>query len=211
MKTIKIKGTKRESVGKTNAKLLRKTDMIPCVLYGGKDNVHFSSHALELGKILYTPEVYIVKLDVDGNEVNAILKEVQFHPVTDKILHIDFLQVFDDKKVEIKVPVVLYGFSVGVKQGGKLYLQLRKLTAKALLKDIPDSLKIDVTKLSLGKTIKIGDLKFPNIEITDPKNWVVATVKLTRVARGLAAEEEAEEEAAAAAESTGEETKEAAE
>jgi len=193
MKTKEVNGKRRESVGKTNSKFLRKQDLIPCVMYGGDEIIHFSSHNLEIGKLVYTDKVYIVKLSIDGKEYQAILKDLQFHPVTDKIIHVDFIQVSEDKKIDISIPIILNGFSEGVKQGGKLALEHRRLKVKAFLKDLPDQLDVDITNLLLGKTIQIGDLEFENMELIEPKNWVIASVKLTRVARGMAEDEEGEE------------------
>lgn len=187
MKTLEIKGKVRESVGKKNAKLLRKEDHVPCVLYGGKEVVHFSAHEIEFKDLVYTPNVYGVKIKLESKEYSAIIKALQFHPVTDKIVHIDFVETFADKKISIGVPVKLHGFAKGVKEGGKLNLERRKLTVNGLINEIPDSLDINVENLGLGKTIKAGELSFDNITLTDPKNTIVASVKLTRAAKGMEA------------------------
>jgi large subunit ribosomal protein L25 len=145
-----------------------------------------------------------VKLDIDGKEYKSVLHEIQFHPVTDKILHMDFYQVFDDKYVSIHIPVQLNGVPEGVKQGGKLSLESRRIKARALPGDLPDVLTIDVSKVGLGKSIKVNQLNFPGIQLLDSPNTVIASVKLTRAARGLTVEEEAAEaEAEAAAEAAG--------
>lgn len=196
MKSIEIKGALRNATGKKDSKNLRKEDKTPCVLYGGKENVHFSVEKLSLKKLVYTPNVYLVNLDIDGNKHTAILKELQFNPTTDEVSHIDFLETFDDKPVEISIPVELKGLAAGVKAGGKLQTLNRKLKVRALPKYLPDTLEIDVTKLALGKSIKVGDVSFENIELLNVKNTVIAAVKLTRAAKGMASaasDEETEE------------------
>ncbi|MBE9468811.1 MAG: 50S ribosomal protein L25/general stress protein Ctc [Bacteroidetes bacterium] len=189
METIEIKGTIRENVGKKFTKQLRKDLQVPCELYGGEKNVHFYAHENDFSSLVYTPNVYIVKLKIKRKVYKAILKDIQFHPVTDKILHIDFFQVEDDKTIEIGVPVKLNGLAPGVKQGGTLYLLRRKVLVTAVVKDLPDVLNINIDNLGLGKTIKIGDLSFENLELVAPKNTVVVEVKVSRTS----VEEDAEE------------------
>lgn len=186
MKTIEIKGVKRTGLGKKETKKLRKDENVPCVLYGGKENVLFYALKTEFKGLIYTPNAYTVNLDVDGEKYQAILKDAQFHPMSEEILHVDFYQVSDEKKVVIEIPVQLNGFSVGVQAGGKLSTVKRKLKVKGFLKDLPDILDIDVTSLELGKTRKVLDLSFDNLELLDPKNTVVCAVKLTRAAKGAA-------------------------
>jgi large subunit ribosomal protein L25 len=201
MKSLEVKCNLRESTGKKNSKNLRKQGMVPCVLYGGGENVHFLAPENDFRHLVYTPNAYLVKLDIDGKEYKCVLHEIQFHPVTDKILHMDFYQVFDDKYVTMQVPVQLNGVPEGVKQGGKLSLESRRRKARALPGDLPDVLVIDVSKVGLGKSIKVNELKFPGIQLLDSPNTVIASVKLTRAARGMTVEEEAAEaEAEAAAE-----------
>jgi large subunit ribosomal protein L25 len=192
MKSIEIKGTKRE-VGRKTSQKIRKENQVPCNLYGGIENINFQVPELTLQKIIYTPEVFLIKLDIEGNQYNAIMQDIQFHPVTDKPLHVDFLHVTEDKKIIIEIPVKIVGDSVGVKQGGKLQLKKRKLRIKALIKDIPEFIEIDITNLAIGKSIKIEDLKLNNIELLHPQNDVVCSVKVTRAA---IAEETATEETA---------------
>jgi large subunit ribosomal protein L25 len=156
-------------------------------LYGGAANIHFTSTVSELRKLIYTPEVYIVNLDIDGNVTTAIMKELQFHPVSDKVLHIDFLEIMQDKPVVVEVPVKLEGLSEGVKAGGKLSLEMRKLKVKGLYPNIPENIVIDVTSLGLGKSIQVVKISLDNLDILNAKNAVVAQVKLTRAARGAAA------------------------
>lgn len=198
MKTIEIKGTERKEVGKKSTQELRKKGEVPCVLYGGKEVIHFSAEENEFRHLVYTPNVYIVNLNIGKKTTQAIMKEIDFHPVTDKILHIDFYEISEDKKISIAVPVKLNGTAKGVLEGGKMMLKQRKLNVRAFAKDLPDTLNIDVTNMTLGKTKKVGELTFENLELLDPKNNVVATVRLTRSAMsaktGDADEDEATEE-----------------
>lgn len=187
MKTFELKGAVRTDLGKKASKAERVADSVPCVLYGGASNVHFTTTNSDLRKLVYSPEVYVVNLDVDGNKCKAIMKDLQFHPVTDKILHIDFLEVSETKPVVVEIPVKLEGLAEGVKAGGKLALEMRKLKVKGLYTQIPESISIDVTSLGLGKTIQVGALVVENLEILNAKNAVVCQVKLTRAARGAAA------------------------
>ncbi|MDR2087027.1 MAG: 50S ribosomal protein L25/general stress protein Ctc [Dysgonamonadaceae bacterium] len=187
MKTFQLEGSKRESTGKKAAKAYRKESLIPCVLYGGKEGVNFTVEKEGIRKLIYTPEVYIVHLTIDKEEYTAILKESQFHPVNDELLHVDFIQVFKEKPVIIEIPVVLEGLAEGVKAGGKLSLEMRKLKVKGLYPNFPEKLVVNIENLGLGKTIQVGQLVFDNLEILNAKDSVVAAVKLTRAARGLAA------------------------
>lgn len=182
MKTFELKGTLRTDLGKKATKDLRASEKVPCVLYGGNEILHFAVESADLRHLVYSPNVYIVNINIDGKTSQAIMKEIQFHVVSDAVEHIDFLQVAEDKKITVSLPVQLNGLAEGVKQGGKLVLKQRLLKAKALPKDLPETLDVDVTELTMGKTIKVGDLSFPNIEILDSKNAVVATIKLTRSA-----------------------------
>jgi len=189
MKTFELKGKVRENVGKKATKAVRNDDSVPCVLYGGDSNTHFMATNGDLRKLIYTPEVFLVSLDVDGKKCNAVMKDLQFHPVTDKVLHIDFLQVHENKPVVIEIPVKLHGLAEGVKAGGKLSLEMRKLKVRALYKQIPENISLDVSSLGLGKSIQVGAVQelVENLELLNAKNAVVAQVKLTRAARGAAA------------------------
>ncbi len=188
MKTLEIKGSLRNELGKKTTKAVRKSDAVPCIIYGGKETMHFQVSNSALRHLIYTPDIYVVNLDVDGKKVNAILKDIQFHPVKDTVLHVDFLEIFDNKPIVIEVPVKLEGLAEGVKAGGKLSLEMRKIRVKGLYSNVPENLTINIENLGLGKTIQIGVLSFPNLEILNPKNAVVAAVKLTRAARGAAAQ-----------------------
>ncbi len=186
MQTFDIKGTKRVPGGKKATKALRASGMVPCVIYGGAEEVAFSVVEGDFKNLVYTPHIYIVNVDIDGQVFKAILKDIQFHPVSGKILHVDFLQISDDKPVTIAIPVKINGNSEGVKAGGKLQLEMRKLSVKGLPANLPDVLDIDITNLGLGKVIKVGELKYDNIEVLNAKNAVVVAVKLTRAARAAA-------------------------
>jgi large subunit ribosomal protein L25 len=189
MKTFDLKGVVRTDVGKKATKELRANEKVPCVLYGGNSVTHFIVEGADLRHLVYSPNVYIVNLSIDGKASQAIMKDIQFNGVTDAIEHIDFLQVTDDKKITVLLPVQLNGLAEGVKQGGKLVLKQRLLKVKAFAKDMPDILNVDVTELGMGKSIKVGDLNFANLEVLNAKNAVVTTIKLTRSA--MSAKQEA--------------------
>ncbi|MDR3653491.1 MAG: 50S ribosomal protein L25/general stress protein Ctc [Paludibacter sp.] len=187
MKTFDLKGTVRTDLGKKATKAERVVDNVPCVLYGGAENTHFTTTISDIRKMIYSPEVFVVNLDIDGKKTKAIMKALQFHPVSDKVLHIDFLQLTEDKPVIVELPVKLEGLAEGVKAGGKLALEMRKLKVKGLYTQIPENIVIDVTALGLGKSIQVAKVSVANLEILNAKNAVVAQVKLTRAARGAAA------------------------
>lgn len=192
MKTFKLEGKSREIIArsadqKRALKAMRKNDEIPAVLYGGEKVVHFAVTNDAVRKLVYTPEIFAVELTIDGETTMAILKEIQFHPVSDKILHMDFLAVSKEKPVEMEVPVALEGHAEGVKAGGKLTLQMRKLRVKAIYDQIPEKLVINVDNLGLGKTMQVGALHFEGLEVMNAKNAVVCAVQLTRAARGAQA------------------------
>lgn len=189
MKTFELNGEVRGSFGKKAAIAYRQEGLIPCNVYGGKEgeNINFTVKTGDVRKLIYTPEVYIVSLTLGDKTMMAILKDIQFHPVSDNILHIDFLHVFENVPVVIDVPVRLTGLSAGVRAGGRLSLDSRKLKVKALYNVLPEELVVDVTKLELGKSIQVGELNFEGLEILSPKNAVVCRVQLTRAARGAAA------------------------
>lgn len=187
MKSIEIKASLRNEFGKKGSQAIRKTDSVPCVLYGQGENLHFTVTNDSLRNLVYSPDIYLVNLDIEGKKVKAIMKDIQFHPVKDNILHIDFYQIDEAKPIVMEVPVALEGLAEGVKAGGKLTLQMRKIKVKALFNNIPEKLIINVSSLGLGKTIQVGQLSFENLELLTAKEAVVCAVKLTRVARGLAA------------------------
>ena len=187
MKTFELNGTVRADLGKKATKADRATENVPCVLYGVGGNVHFTSTSSDLRKLIYTPEVFIVALNIDGKKTKAIMKALQFHPVTDNVLHIDFFQVTEDKAVVIELPVKLEGLAEGVKAGGKLSLEMRKLKVKGLYTEFPENIVINVSDLGLGKSVQVAKVSVDKLEILNNKNSVVAQVKLTRAARGAAA------------------------
>lgn len=192
MKVKSIKGTlrtiaERSSDQSRNLKALRKEGLVPCVIYGQKDPVHFTVESRDLDKLIYTPEIFQITLDLDGKETTCIIKDLQFHPVKDNAIHVDFYEVDDKTPITMQVPVKLNGLAEGVRTGGKLVLQMRRIRIKALISDVPERLNIDVTKLALGKTIKVGDLDFGDkIQLATAKEAVVCAVKLTRAAQGAA-------------------------
>ena len=188
MKTIQLNGESRTNLGKKDTKALRKQELVPCVLYGNKiDNLNFVLVVKELKELIYSPFSYIVEISIGGKIHKCILKDIQFHPVSDKILHIDFLSVDETKPVAIGIPVKITGYSEGVKQGGKLHVLSRKLKVSAMLNDLPDELPIDITNLQLGKSICVGDLSFGKLNILTPKSNIICSVKITRAAMGAAA------------------------
>ncbi len=193
MKSINVAGSLRTETGKKGTRELRKGDMIPCVLYGVEKDENgnpkstaFSVTNAAVRNLIYSPDIFVVNLSIDGKECKAVLKEIQFHPVKDNILHIDFYQVTEDKPIVMEVPIKLNGLAEGVKAGGKLVAQVRKLKVKALYSQIPEKLDIDVTSLALGKTIKVAALSFDGLEIVTSKEVVVCGVKMTRNARSAA-------------------------
>ena len=187
MKEIEVKGQKRTDLGKKAAKAMRKEGLIPCNLYGEAKNADGAPEALliacpmsELRKIVYTPHIYVIKLVIDGEERTAILKELQFHPVTDALLHVDFYEVNDQKPITVGIPVKLNGLAQGVRDGGRMNLSIRKIDVTAKYQAIPEHLDIDVTAMTIGKSIKVGDLHFEGLEMATSKNVVVCSIKATR-------------------------------
>ena len=193
MKEFALNGQKRETVGKKASRLLRKEGLVPCNIYGehkedGKPAAHaFAIPMAELRKVIYTPHIYMMNLNIDGEERKAVIKELQFHPVKDTVLHVDFYEVNEEKPLTIGIPVKLNGLAQGVRDGGKLNLSIRKLNVTAPYKQIPEVLDIDVTGLELGKSIKVRDLSFEGLELATPADVVVCSVKATRASRSAAA------------------------
>jgi large subunit ribosomal protein L25 len=183
MKSITINGSKRESVGKKATKALRNADQVPCVLYGGDQPVHFSANYLAFSKLVYTPNAHTVVIAIEGGETfNAVLQDIQFHPVTDRILHIDFYQLFEGKQIALNIPVKLFGNSLGVKDGGVLRRNNRKLRIKALPVDLPDFIEIDIEPLKIGDKVYVGDLLNENYTFLHSENTVVCQIKTARLA-----------------------------
>ncbi len=180
MKTVSISGSPRVSVGKKDAKALRANGNVPCTLYGGDEQVNFFAPYNDFRHVVYTPEVNKVMVKVGGKEYETLLQEIQFHPVNDKIMHIDFLQLFPDKPVIIDIPVVITGSSAGVKAGGKLAVITRKLKIKTLPAHLPDVISVDISSLEIGQSIKVGDLSLSNLQLLDTPNRVIVAVQMTR-------------------------------
>ena len=190
MKSLAISVKKRENVGKSDSKALRNQGKVPCVLYGGEKQVCFYAHENDLRKLVYTPDVFLVDLDIEGTKTSCILQDIQFHPVTDKILHIDFLEVFADKEVTVEIPVVLTGMAIGVRNGGNLLTRRNKIITRAIPGNLPDAIEIDISELNIGMFIYIKDLKSDKYSFLASDNSVVVGVKTARAA----IEEEVEEE-----------------
>ena len=195
MKEFALNVQKRETVGKKASRLLRKEGLVPCNIYGehtedGKPvAMSFAIAMADLRKVIYTPHIYVLNLNIDGEERKAVIKELQFHPVKDTVLHVDFYEVNEEKPLTIGIPVKLNGLAQGVRDGGKLNLSIRKLNVTAPYKQIPEVLDIDVTGLELGKSIKVRDLSFEGLELATPADVVVCSVKATRASRSAAAAE----------------------
>jgi large subunit ribosomal protein L25 len=190
MKSLEINASLRKGTGKKQTEELRKNGMVPCVMYGGKEVVHFAAPDNDFRHLIYTNHVYLVKLSIDGKSYQAVLKDAQFHPVTDKLSHIDFVEVTDNKMVIVSLPVIITGNAAGVKAGGKMRQKRRYLKVKGLIKDFPETLVIDITNLNIGDAINVGDLKYDNLELLDPKRSMVVGVTTSRIAKGMEAGEE---------------------
>ncbi|KRD11251.1 50S ribosomal protein L25 [Flavobacterium sp. Root901] len=189
MKSITIKGSERESVGKVSTKALRNAGQVPCVLYGGNQAVHFSADVAAFKNLVYTPNAHTVVIELGkGKSFNAILQDIQVHPVSDKILHIDFFQLFDDKEITMEVPVKIVGTSKGVLAGGVLRLNQRKLKVKALPSNLPDFVEADITPLEMGNKLYVTKVGKPEYKIMHPDNTVVAQVRISRAAMKAAQE-----------------------
>ena len=196
MKSITINGSQRESVGKSSTKALRNAGKVPCVVYGGEKPVHFSADEISFSKLVYTPDAHTVIISLDGKEeINAIIQDIQFHPVSEKILHVDFFQLFENKEINMTIPVKFSGNAPGVRlEGGLLFKNKRKLYVKALPKNLPDFISVDISNLHLNDKITIQDLLNNDYVFVHPENMVVCQVKMSRASLSLTtAEEEGEE------------------
>ena len=193
MKEINVTGQKRTDLGKKASKTLRKEGLVPCNLYGqatadGKPvAMSFACPMTELRKVVYTPHIYVINLVIDGESHTAIMKELQFHPVTDALLHVDFLEVNDQKPITIGIPVKLVGLAQGVRDGGRMNLSIRKINVTAPYQQSPEHLDVDVTALKIGKSIKVGELSYEGLELTTGKDVIVCSIKMTRAAMSAAA------------------------
>ncbi len=187
MKNLEIIGYKRANLGKKESKDLRLDGNVPCVLYGGKDQVHFYSPMILFRDLVYTGDAHMVELNIEGDKYNCILQDIQFHPVSEMILHADFLQMFDNKEVKMDIPVKYEGTAPGVIAGGRLISKLRKITVKALPANMPDFISVNISKLALGKSVKVGEVKPENYEILNNPATSIATVEIPRALRGKGA------------------------
>jgi len=188
MKSITINGSERESVGKAATRTARNAGMVPCVLYGGDQPVHFTAEEMSFKNLVYTPNVHTVVIDLNGATYNAILQDIQFHPVSDKILHIDFYQLHDDKEITMEVPVKITGTSPGVLGGGVLRLNQRKLKVRALPANLPDYVEANISELEMGNKLYVTKVETNNFKILNPENTVVAQVRISRAAMKAAQE-----------------------
>jgi large subunit ribosomal protein L25 len=203
MKTITINVEGRTELGKKSTRDLRKMDHVPCVMYGGPEVIHFHAHENEFRHLVYSPIAYIVEVKLGGKVHKAVMQDLQFHPVTDKLFHIDFVEVFDDRPVTVELPIKLVGTSIGIKNGGKARQRRRVLKVRGLIEHLPDALDLDITNVEIGDVVKIGDLSYENLEVLDPERSMIYSVVSSRVSmKGMEIEEpEAEgEEGAEAAE-----------
>jgi len=182
MKSAKVKGQKREALGKKHTKKLRAQELIPAVLYGAEEVIHLTLAFSELRKLVYTPNVYIIDLDIDGEEHKAIIQDIQWHPVEEQILHVDFLKVTDDKPISVRIPIVLTGMAKGIKAGGRLKTNMRNLRVRALPKFLPDTIDIDITNFGIGDSIKVEELKRDNLEFQDNKSNLIVGIISSRAA-----------------------------
>lgn len=196
MKTIEITGTLRTELGKKSSKLIRKSGNVPCVIYGKDKNIHFHAHENSFKNLVYTPDAHLVNVDIDGTKHKVVLQDIQFHPVTDKIIHVDFMEVLENKPIVISLPIFVTGDSVGVKAGGKLRIKKRTLKVKGFADDIPEHLPIDITEVKIHHSVKVGDLSYDKIELLDPKITTVLSVATSRVVQKEEGEESAEKAAA---------------
>ena len=198
MKKAQLSGSSRTNVGKKDAAALRNADRVPCVLYGSGKQLHFHVKQIDIQKIIFSPDVYQVEIDIEGEKSMGIIQELQQHPVTDKIVHVDFLELVAGKQIKVGLPVRLEGTALGVINGGRLLQVFRRLSCLGLPKDLPEAISLDVSKLRIGNSIRISSVQIPGVTILDPSNAVVVSVKMARNA--VEEEEEEEEEGAEGAE-----------
>ena len=180
MKSVQLSGSLRANVGKVNAKAVREKGNVPCVIYGGKEQIHFEADIRAFKPVIFTPNAHIVEIDLDGKVYKTVLQEAQYHKVNDKLIHADFLEIQDGKPVTANIPVVITGQSDGVKKGGKLVLKMRKLKARGIADKLPDTIEIDITKLDIGDSISVGDITVKDTTLLNAKNVSVVSVTTTR-------------------------------
>jgi large subunit ribosomal protein L25 len=207
MKTLAISVKVRENVGKTSTRALRNQGNVPCVLYGGEKQVTFYTHENDFRKLVYTPDTFVVELDFNGSKTKAIMQDIQFHPVSEKILHIDFLEVFDEKPITVALPVILDGVAIGVKNGGNLMFRRPKIITRGLVANLPDAITINIEHLKIGMFIYIKDIEVEGVKFLAPSNSVVVGVKTARAAiEEVEVEDEVEEEGEEEAKTEGSDT-----
>ena len=194
MKTVEIIGYKRANLGKTESKKLRSESFVPCVVYGGKEQIHFSAPMILFRDLVYTPEARFVELNIEGKVTKAILQDIQFHPVSEVILHADFLELFDNKLIKMSIPVVTHGIAPGIQSGGKLIMKMPKLMIKSLPEDMPESIDVDISKLELGKSIKVADLTPKEYEVLTNPLVTICSVNIPRVMKVETKEEDITED-----------------
>jgi len=204
MKSVSISAEKRVDLGKKEAKALRAAGKVPCVVYGGESVQHFAATEIAFNNLVYTPNVYAVAIDIEGTTINALIKDIQFHPVTDRILHIDFIELIPGQAVNTQIPVIITGNAIGVMNGGKLRKALRKLSVRATPENLPDAITLDITEMKIGHKIYVRDVKTNNFDILTSGNAVIVAVKTARNVIEEEEEEEAGAEAPAAADATAE-------
>jgi large subunit ribosomal protein L25 len=183
MKIIEIKGSFRSELGKKSSKLSRNSGNVPCVIYSKEKNIHFEAPELSFKNLIYTPEAHLVNLVIDGKDHMVVLKDAQYHPVSDKLIHADFIEIFNDKPVVINIPIKVSGDSIGVIAGGKLVIKKRNIKVQGLPADLPEHLSIDISKLKIHDTVKVGDLAYDKIELLDAKKLMILTIATSRVAQ----------------------------
>jgi large subunit ribosomal protein L25 len=200
MKTMSLNAERRTELGKKSTRDLRKMDHVPCVMYGGPEVIHFHAHENDFRHFVYSHVAFIIEIQLDGKKHKAVMQDLQFHPVSDKLIHVDFVEVFDDRPVTVELPINLVGASIGIKNGGKARQRRRVLKVRGLIEHLPDALDLDISKVDIGDVVKIGDLSYPNLEIMDPMRSMIYSVVSSRVSmRGMEIESpEAEGEGAVA-------------
>lgn len=208
MKKVSLSGSSRKNVGKKDAAQIRRDGQVPAVLYGGESQTSFSMNYIDIEKLIFTPNVYEIELDIDGTKTSAIIQDVQIHPVTDKVIHVDFLELIDGKPVKISLPVILNGLARGVRNGGRQLQIFRKLRVIGEKNALPEAIEINIEKLRIGQDVRVKDISIPGVKLLDPANAVIVAVK---AARGAVDDEEEDEEAAEGAEGSTEGAAEGAE
>lgn len=186
MKSVTLSGSLRANVGKVDAAALRTKGHVPCVIYGGKTQIHFHADERAFKPIIFTPNAHVVEINLDGKVYKTVLQEAQYHKINDKLIHADFLEIVDGKSVTVNIPVVLTGQSEGVKKGGKLNLKLRKLKARGIATDLPDAIELNINKLDIGDSISVGDINIKGVTLLNAKNVSVVSVQTTRVVEEVA-------------------------